>query len=46
MIAIIDDNESMQDSLQDLIESTGLLARCFNPQKNSSNRIGIVRPRA
>src|SRR5580692_10144257 len=29
LIAIIDDNESMQDSLQDLIESTGLVARCF-----------------
>jgi FixJ family two-component response regulator len=29
MIAIIDDDESMQDSLQDLIESTGLVARCF-----------------
>jgi FixJ family two-component response regulator len=28
-IAIIDDDESMQDSLRDLIESTGLLARCF-----------------
>jgi FixJ family two-component response regulator len=29
MIAIIDDDTSMQDSLQDLIESTGLVARCF-----------------
>ena len=29
MIAVIDDDESMQDSLQDLIESSGLLARCF-----------------
>jgi FixJ family two-component response regulator len=29
MIAIIDDDESMQESLQDLIESTGLVARCF-----------------
>jgi FixJ family two-component response regulator len=29
LIAIIDDNESMQDSLQDLIESMGLVARCF-----------------
>jgi FixJ family two-component response regulator len=29
MIAIIDDDESMQDSLQDLIESTGLVARCL-----------------
>ena len=29
LIAIIDDNESMQDSLCDLIESTGLVARCF-----------------
>jgi FixJ family two-component response regulator len=29
LIAIIDDDTSMQDSLQDLIESTGLLARCF-----------------
>jgi FixJ family two-component response regulator len=29
VIAIIDDDESMQDSLQDLIESAGLVARCF-----------------
>ena len=29
LIAIIDDDESMKDSLRDLIESTGLVARCF-----------------
>ena len=29
MIAIVDDDESIQDSLQDLIESAGLEARCF-----------------
>jgi len=29
LIAIIDDDESMQASLCDLIESTGLVARCF-----------------
>jgi FixJ family two-component response regulator len=29
LIAIIDDDESIQDSLRDLIESTGLVARCF-----------------
>ena len=29
LIAIIDDHESMQGSLCDLIESTGLVARCF-----------------
>jgi FixJ family two-component response regulator len=29
LIAIVDDDESMQDSLQDLIESAGLAARCF-----------------
>ena len=29
LIAIIDDDESMQDSLQDLIEAAGLQARCF-----------------
>jgi FixJ family two-component response regulator len=29
LLAIIDDDESMQDSLRDLIESTGLVARCF-----------------
>ena len=29
LIAIIDDEESMQDSLQDLIEAAGLEARCF-----------------
>jgi FixJ family two-component response regulator len=29
LIAIIDDEESMQDSLQDLIEAAGHEARCF-----------------
>lgn len=29
LIAIIDDDEAMQDSLRDLVESAGLLARCF-----------------
>src|ERR1700680_4363279 len=29
LIAVIDDNESMQDSLCDLIESAGLVARYF-----------------
>ena len=29
LIVIVDDDESMQDSLQDLIESAGLEARCF-----------------
>jgi len=29
LIAIIDHDKSMQDSLQDLIESTGLEPRCF-----------------
>src|SRR6266699_6609404 len=29
LIAIIDDDESMQDSLGDLIETAGLVARCF-----------------
>jgi FixJ family two-component response regulator len=29
VIAIIDDDESMRDSIRDLIESTGLVARCF-----------------
>ena len=29
LIAIIDDDESMQDSLRDLIESAALVARCF-----------------
>ena len=29
LIAIIDDDESMRDSLRDLIECTGLEARCF-----------------
>jgi FixJ family two-component response regulator len=29
LITIIDDDKSMQDSLQDLIESAGLAARCF-----------------
>ena len=29
LIAIIDDDESVQDSLRDCIESAGLVARCF-----------------
>jgi two-component system, LuxR family, response regulator FixJ len=33
VIAIIDDNESMQDSLRDLVESGGLEARCFGSAK-------------
>jgi FixJ family two-component response regulator len=33
VIAIVDDNESMQDSLCDLIESGGFEARCFGSAK-------------
>jgi FixJ family two-component response regulator len=29
LIAIIDDDEGMQDSLRDLMEAAGLVARCF-----------------
>ena len=29
LIAIIDDDEAMQDSLRDLMESSGLVAQCF-----------------
>jgi FixJ family two-component response regulator len=29
MIAIIDDDEAMQDSVRDLLEAAGLAARCF-----------------
>src|SRR6201997_2536765 len=29
LIAVIDDDESMQESLCDLVESAGLVARCF-----------------
>ena len=29
IIAIIDDDEAMQDSLRDLLEAAGLVARCF-----------------
>jgi|SRR5580692_7995909 FixJ family two-component response regulator len=29
LIAIIDDEEAMQDSLRDLLEAGGLVARCF-----------------
>jgi FixJ family two-component response regulator len=29
VIAIIDDDEAMQDSLHDLMEAAGLVARCF-----------------
>jgi FixJ family two-component response regulator len=33
LIAIVDDNESMQDSLCDLIESGGFEAQCFGSAK-------------
>ena len=33
VIAIIDDNDSMQDSLGDLIESAGFEAQCFGSAK-------------
>src|SRR5271156_2875279 len=29
LIAIVDDDEAMQDSLRDLLEAAGLTARCF-----------------
>src|SRR6201992_2554700 len=29
LIAIVDDDESMQDSLRDLMEAAGLVAQCF-----------------
>ena len=29
LLAIIDDDEAMQDSLSDLLEAAGLVARCF-----------------
>src|SRR6266568_4986080 len=29
LIAIVDDDEAMQDSLRDLMEAVGLVARCF-----------------
>jgi FixJ family two-component response regulator len=29
LIAVIDDDEAMQDSLRDLIEAAGLVAQCF-----------------
>src|SRR5215467_14169751 len=29
IVAIIDDDEAMQDSLRDLMEAAGLVARCF-----------------
>jgi FixJ family two-component response regulator len=29
VVAIIDDDEAMQDSLRDLMEAAGLVARCF-----------------
>ena len=33
LIAIIDDDDAMQDSLRDLMEAAGLVARCFGPAK-------------
>jgi two-component system response regulator FixJ len=34
LIAIIDDNEAVQDSLRDLIESAGFEAQCFGSAKS------------
>jgi FixJ family two-component response regulator len=34
LIAIIDDNEAVQDSLRDLVESAGFEARCFGSAKS------------
>jgi two-component system, LuxR family, response regulator FixJ len=45
VIAIIDDNESMQDSLSDLIESGGFEAQCFGSAKaflESDSRVGVA----
>jgi len=33
LIAIIDDDEAMRDSLRDLMEAAGLVARCFGSAK-------------
>ena len=33
LIAIIDDDDAMQDSLRDLMEAAGLVARCFGSAK-------------
>jgi FixJ family two-component response regulator len=30
LVAIIDDDEAMRDSLRDLVEAAGLVARCFD----------------
>jgi FixJ family two-component response regulator len=47
VIAIIDDNESMQDSLGDLVESGGFQARCFGSaeaflESDSHGRAGCL----
>jgi hypothetical protein len=42
-IAIIDDDESKQDSLQDLKEAAGLTQVAVDLRKNSSNPMSIVK---
>jgi FixJ family two-component response regulator len=37
LIAIIDDDEAMQDSLRDLLEAAGLAARCFGSAEEFLN---------
>jgi len=37
LIAIIDDDEAMQDSLRDLLEAAGLAARCFGSAEDFLN---------
>src|SRR5277367_3965919 len=37
LIAIIDDDEAMQDSLRDLLEAAGLVARCFGSAEEFLN---------
>jgi FixJ family two-component response regulator len=37
LIAIVDDDEAMQDSLRDLLEAAGLAARCFGSAEEFLN---------
>jgi FixJ family two-component response regulator len=37
MIAIVDDDEAMQDSLRDLMEASGLVAQCFGSAEDFLN---------
>ena len=46
LIAIIDADDAMQDSLRNLREAAGLVARCFGSAEKFLDPVCTVKPRA